>query len=144
MRAQSFVLSILAILISFSVTSCDSGNPIEVSTKLSDTITIGVKDVFLHKDPDFTLQIDSIANDSRCPIGAQCFWEGNAEVRFLLSTINSKAIMFNLNTANIFRKDTVIEGVKFKLIELNHQPDILTRNSYQSYRVKIYYSTLVR
>lgn len=144
MRAQSSVLSILLVFISFSVTSCDPGNPIEASTKLSDTIAIGISEVYQHKHPNFSLQIDSVLNDSRCPIGAQCFWEGNAEVRFQLSSLNSKTIMFNLNTANIFRKDTIIEGVKFKLIELNHQPDIIPRNSYQSYRVKIYYSTLIR
>jgi hypothetical protein len=144
MSTRSSVLSILLVLISFGVASCDSSNPIEVSAKLSDTITIGINEVYQHKQPNFSLKIDSVLNDSRCPIDVQCFWEGNAEVRFKLSSLNSKTIMFNLNTANIFRKDTVIEGVKFKLIELDRQPDIMTRDSYQSYRIKIYYSTLVR
>ncbi|MBV5282790.1 MAG: hypothetical protein JZU53_10210 [Paludibacter sp.] len=142
MKAKFHILYVLMLFI--NLVSCNSNVNVEASTKPSDTITIGIKDVFLHKDPEFTLQVDSILNDSRCPIGAQCFWEGNAEVRFKLSSLNSKTVMFNLNTANIFRKDTIIEGIKFKLIELNNQPDIMGRNSYQSYRVKIYYSTLVR
>lgn len=142
MKAKLHILYVLMLFI--NSVSCNSNVNVEASAKPSDTITIGVNDGFLHKDPNFTLQVDSILNDSRCPIGAQCFWEGNAEVRFKLSSLNSKTVMFNLNTANIFRKDTTIEGVKFKIIELNNQPDIMGRNSYQSYLVKIYYSTLVR
>lgn len=142
MRTRSSLLSILLVIISFLVTSCDLGSPTEVSTRLSDTITIGIKEVYQHRQPNFSLQIDSVLNDSRCPVGVQCFWEGNAEVRFRLTTLNSKPIMFNLNTANSFRKDTVIQDIKFKLIELNHQPYIITRNFYQNYRVKIYYSIL--
>ncbi len=140
MRTPSAFLSILLVIICFIVVGCDSISPIEASSKPSDTITIGINEVFLHKLPDFSLKIDSVLYDSRCPIGALCFWEGNAVVRLQLSTINSKSILFKLNTANAFRKDTVIEGLKFMLIELNNTPDILKTN-YQSYRLKIYYKT---
>ena len=142
MRTRSTLLPVLLVIISFSVTSCESGSSAEMSTRLSDTITIGINEVYQHRQPNFCLQIDSVLNDSRCPVGVQCFWEGNAEVRFRLTTFDSKPIMFNLNTANAFRKDTVIQGTNFKLIELNQQPDIITRNFYQNYRVKIYYSIL--
>ena len=144
MSTRSSVLSILLVLISFAVVSCDSSNPIEISTKLSDTITIGINEVYQHKQPNFSLKIDSVLNDSRCPIDVQCFWEGNAEVRFKLSSLNSKTIMFNLNTLQTFGQEVQLNGVKFKLIDLFPHPDIHTKFSYQSYRVKIYYSTLVR
>jgi len=143
MRTRSAFLSILFVIICFIVVGCDSSSPIEASSKPSDTITLGINEVFLHKQPNFSLKVDSVLYDSRCPIGFQCFWEGNAEVRLQLSTINSKSILFKLNTANAFRKDTVIEGLKFKLIELNNTPDIL-KNNYQNYQVKIYYTTSVK
>jgi len=57
---------------------------------------------------------------------------------------NSNPILFKLNTLQTFGQEVQLNGIKFKLIDLFPHPDIHTKFSYQSYRVKIYYSTLVR
>jgi len=57
---------------------------------------------------------------------------------------NSIPILFKLNTLQTFGQEVQLNGIKFKLIDLFPHPDIHTKFSYQSYRVKIYYSTLVR
>jgi hypothetical protein len=142
MKAKLHILYVLMLFV--SLVSCNSNVNVEASAKPNDTITIGVNDGFLHKDPDFTLQVDSILNDSRCPYGAECIWAGNAEVRMKLVIENSNPILFKLNTLQTFGQEVQLNGIKFKLIDLFPHPDIHTKFSYQSYRVKIYYSTLVR
>jgi len=143
MKTRSIVLSILLVLIGFSFTSCDTNNSIEVSTKLSDTITIGINEVYQHKQPNFSLQIDSILSDSRCPYGGECFWAGNAEVRMRLVVDNSNPILYELNTLQTFGQEIELNGVYFKLIDLIPYPDIHIKFGYQSYQVKIYYSTTI-
>ena len=93
-RPRSTELSILLIIISFSVVSCDSSSSIEASTMFTDTITIRINEVFQHKQPNFSLQIDSVF-DSRCAYGEECVWAGNAEVRMKLVVDNSNPILLN-------------------------------------------------
>jgi len=62
-------------------------------------------------------------NDSRCPEGAMCSWEGNASVEFHLTTKREK-YDFTLDTHRPpnFKNDTVIEGVKYELIDVLPYP----------------------
>ena len=71
MKAKLHILYVLMLFV--SLVSCNSNVNVEASAKPSDTITIGVNDGFLHKDPDFTLRVDSILNDSRCPMVRNVF-----------------------------------------------------------------------
>ena len=142
MRTQSIVSSIYLVLISFLFISCDYSSPIEASTKLSDTITIGINEVYQHKQPNFSLQIDSILSDSRCPYGAECFWAGNAEVRMKLVVDNSYPILFKFNTLQTYGQEVQLNGLEYKLIDVSPHPDILIKFGYQNYRVKIHYSTI--
>ena len=68
--------------------------------------------------------MDSVLNDSRCPSTVICVWEGNAEVRFLL-TIDSIQTDFVLNThgGNHFNSDTVLGGYSIKLLNLSPYPE---------------------
>jgi len=70
---------------------------------------------------NLSFKIDSVLEDSRCPSGVMCIWEGNAKVRFDFS-LNNKLTQFSLNTANSFRRDTTITGYKIQLIRVNPYP----------------------
>jgi hypothetical protein len=67
---------------------------------------------------------DSVVGDSRCPLGVECIWAGNAEVRFKFSEADQKPKFFNLNTLGSFTTDTIINGYKFTLVSLNPYPAI--------------------
>ena len=68
------------------------------------------------------LQVGYI-NDSRCPEGAMCSWEGNASVEFHLTT-KKEEYDFTLDTHRPpnFKNDIVIEGVKYELIDVLPYP----------------------
>lgn len=65
--------------------------------------------------------LDSVVNDSRCPTGFECVWEGDAIAAFTL-TKNKKVTRFNLHTNNRFQNDTIVDGVSVKLIDISPYP----------------------
>jgi hypothetical protein len=67
---------------------------------------------------------DSVVGDSRCPLGAECIWAGNAEVRFRFATADQEPLFFSLNTLPSFKTDTIINGYKFTLTDLKPDPSI--------------------
>lgn len=70
------------------------------------------------------LTFEKVYGDSRCPLGAMCFWEGVAEVNFTLQ-INQTKYPFTLHTLDKlqYQKDTVIQGYNIKLEQLNPYPE---------------------
>ncbi len=85
---------------------------IDVAT---DTITLGYQQIHYDANGDFKLQVDSVSNDSRCPITTNCTWEGNVEVYFDLISNENSHTKFTLNLNPKFRNDTVINNLHIKL-----------------------------
>jgi hypothetical protein len=81
--------------------------------------------------------LQSVLNDSRCPEGVQCFWQGNAEARFKFIKTDEKPIFFNLNTYPGFTNDTIIGGYKFTLKALTPYPSIKNITLPRSYKAEI-------
>jgi len=106
-----------------------------ITDRQNDTITIGLNDIYYDFENGFRLQIDSIASDSRCPYGAECFWAGNADVRLDLIVDGNFHYQFTLNTT--FRNDTIIDKINYKLVQLSPHPVINKTIDYQDYKVKI-------
>lgn len=79
--------------------------------------------------------LDSVLNDSRCPHGVQCIWEGNAEARFKFIKSDAAPVFFNLNTHLGFTNDTIIGEYKFTLKAITPYPgsiEILTPKVYKA------------
>lgn len=87
-----------------------------------DTITLAYNECVNDPENRISICLDSVVNDSRCPTGVMCIWEGNAEVRFRLEQPDQRRVMFNLNTHRGFRNDTTISGYKITLTGLNPYP----------------------
>ena len=65
---------------------------------------------------------ESALNDSRCPEGVECFWEGNAQARFKFVKSNEIPIFFILDTHPGFTTDTIVGGYKITLKTLSPYP----------------------
>lgn len=70
-----------------------------------------------------SLCFDSVLNDSRCPDGAVCVWEGNAEIRLKLSITGIGYQFVELNT-NVLPIDTTINHLNIALISLSPYPSL--------------------
>lgn len=92
----------------------------------------------IKKNADYQISIvlDSVLNDSRCPTGAQCIWAGNAAVRFIYCSENSK-VSFVLNTISSFRTDSLIDGYRIRMIKLSPYPGLGVEIKQSDYKAEI-------
>ena len=104
---------------------------------LNDTIELSYRECVYDPDDHFYICLDSVLNDSRCPTGVMCIWEGNAEVRFRFEKLNENPIFFNLNTHLSSTKDTIIDNHKISLIGLDPYPAIGVRYSQMLYKAQL-------
>jgi hypothetical protein len=77
---------------------------------------------------------DSLIRDSRCPINANCVWQGEATVKLSLQIGNGQSQSFQLSTFNnppAFRNDTIVSGHKIKLLSVSPYPGDETTTPYR-------------
>jgi hypothetical protein len=104
----------------------------------SGTIAVSVSNCVSKKIniQNITVCLDSVY-DSRGPLGAECFWAGEAHCRFK-ATFNNHTYGFNLGTMDaIHKKDTTINGYKFTLDSLTPYPSVNSPHPYTDYKAYI-------
>ena len=69
------------------------------------------------------ITFSSVFSDSRCPIGVDCVWVGNAAIAIEVAKKNKKQVVAMLNTF-LQPKEVAYRGFKIKLVALNPYPDI--------------------
>jgi hypothetical protein len=86
----------------------------------------------------FTCCLDSVLQDSRCPIYAVCIWQGIAVARFKVNTSN-EAHSITLATWKFqsYVKDTTIAGYKIELVNLSAQKEIGKPFGYNDYVAEV-------
>lgn len=108
---------------------------------LNDTVYLSYQDCLNDNENKMYICLDSVLNDSRCPIGVYCFWEGNAIVRLKYQKYNSKPVIFDLNTHKEFSSDTIIDRYKFTLLGLTPYPVAHQIIAQKDYKAKILIET---
>ncbi len=88
---------------------------------LNDTITIQAGQTMVNQPENFTITFDSLKNESRCPLGMECFWAGYASAVFHY-TKNYHPVYFTLYTLSTMGNDTTIDQYNIKLIDLSPYP----------------------
>jgi hypothetical protein len=107
------------------------------SVVFNDTIELSYKKCVYEPEDQFYICLDSVLNDSRCPTGVMCIWEGNAEVKLKFEKVNENPVYFNLNTNLRFTRDTVIDGYSISLIDLSPYPEIGVKHSPTLYKASL-------
>lgn len=130
-----FLFAQVLSLITFS--ACDFISPVDVPIRETDSIFINVNEMLTLENVDLKLTFDSVLSDSRCPLGVQCVWEGNAEVQFDVNIENSVQHIIKLNTNPTYRQDTVIQGFSIRLQELKPYPVYNEELKYSDYKAKL-------
>ena len=69
-----------------------------------------------------TVKFDGVSSDSRCPIGVQCFWEGDAAVLFSVSEPARASAALELHTAGRFPREGTYGRYRLRLVSLVPQP----------------------
>jgi hypothetical protein len=92
-------------------------------SQADEIVDLNYKESKYIQDQTISISLDSVLNDSRCPNGAACVWVGNAAVRFSY-TRETQNSFFVLNTFANFRTDTLLDGYRIKLVQLNPYPQL--------------------
>lgn len=83
------------------------------------------------------LTFQSVEEDSRCPEGVQCAWEGNARVRIGYITPDHPPIDFALNTSGRYTRDTTIQGYHITLRAVLPTPKANVKIDPKEYSVRM-------
>jgi hypothetical protein len=69
-----------------------------------------------------TLTFATVADDSRCPVGVSCVWEGDAAIELRAEADGEKPETVRLHTSDRFPREARVHGVTVTLERLEPQP----------------------
>lgn len=125
LKTSSFLL---AVLILCFITACHKDS-LQYSFGKQGLVTYQKPGTWGSGGKSITVQWDQLIQESRCPNGAECFWEGVAEVQFTVEGIVANTVNIKLGTLTVASNgfapnelDTL--GYHFKLINLSPYPAI--------------------
>ena len=93
------------------------GSPDTLFVKMNETVQIYAG--------NFSIRLDSVIGDSRCPTDVTCFWEGRVDARFVF-TKNGSSILDTLSNGaevvNWPNDKTAQFGFKIQMLEMKPHP----------------------
>ncbi len=96
-------------------------NPPTKSFLFGDTVTVAFDQTVVNDNENIRLHFSKLISEERCPVDSECFWEGNAEVRFEFFSDGTKSV-FSLNTFSGYTRDTTIAPYRIRMIGLAPWP----------------------
>jgi hypothetical protein len=119
------ILSTLLLIVLLTNCNKNSEKMCDLTSIINDTLNVSVNKSTSNNLYQFTVTIDSVLNDSRCPSNANCIWMGNAAVRFLFTNNDEvKKFVLNTNGGTNYPSDTTIDGYYIKLVTLSPYPEV--------------------
>jgi hypothetical protein len=130
MRLKTIIIPVTFLLTGLFVTGCElfQGNRYcsdygAEDLTLNETVDFRYSELYCNSEYEFRLSFDSLS-DGRCPIGAWCIWEGNARVMLHVQQPGENTITFWLNSHSSLLTDTIVNGLRFELIDLLPYPEV--------------------
>ena len=114
--AMKPLLSCMCAVFLLAISSCRKTN---LTNELA-PIKIGECGAQMINGNNISICFNELLEDSRCPINADCVWQGVARAGFTFKAKGQEA-SFDLATLNmnpIYRQDTVLFGFKIHLVDL--------------------------
>jgi hypothetical protein len=121
---KSVILSLILLFI--------FGSMIEIQAQTTPPSTITVKHQKTVTKENLTIKFVSVVEDSRCPVGVNCIWAGNAKVQIKISNKKGISQTFELNT-DLQPQIAAFDGFEIKLQNLTPHPKAETTTSPNSY-----------
>jgi hypothetical protein len=88
-------------------------------------------------DDNLSVRFDGVTEESRCPVGVQCVWEGDAVVQLTLERPPAAAEARVLHTSQRFERETEYAGLVVRLVDLQPEPREGGTIAPEDYRVKL-------
>ena len=90
---------------------------------------------FVRSSGAITCCLDSVIQDSRCPINAVCIWGGIGVARFTIKFKNENHVieLATQKFSNLYNKDTTLAGFNIELVNLSPHPELDKPLNYSNY-----------
>jgi hypothetical protein len=86
---------------------------------------------------DVTVTFEEVVEDSRCPTGADCIWEGDAAVKIRLNIPNASPSNYTLHTNKQFVREIEHGGVRILLVAVTPHPTAEAAPRRDEYRITL-------
>ncbi|MFI6318641.1 hypothetical protein ACIBG8_14025 [Nonomuraea sp. NPDC050556] len=123
---------VLALAVPMSLLSCGSATAGGVEP--GKVFTLAVGDTARLADPEYAVTLTGVGQDSRCPEGVQCVWEGDAVVTVRITAGTAAPTEHELHTNARFATAVTVAGHELRLVALNPHPKQGVTLAADSYR----------
>ena len=89
------------------------GSPSEIEVRVGQTVRVAM----------VAITFVGVSDDSRCPTGVTCVWEGDAIVRLRVGRDGATDEPVSLHANPRFSQEAVAAGVRLRLVRLEPYPD---------------------
>lgn len=97
------------------------GSALESQAQASQRVSLRVGKQKKLSGSKLTIKFVSLVEDSRCPIGVNCVWAGNATIKVKVTNARGESKIVDLNT-NLGIKGDILGGYQFNLESLTPHP----------------------
>jgi hypothetical protein len=129
---MKFSAYFISLIVLFILASCT-----KQSTQAGENY-ISVNQCQSYYNGSVTCCLDSVIQDSRCPLNATCIWAGIGVVRFKVN-VSTAAHTITLATFKFppYPPDTIVSGFKIELVNLSAQKEMEKPFGYNDYIAEV-------
>ncbi len=112
-------LSVLAVVIAtIAITSCDKSMPVK-----KDAVALGSCRTLTFDKGQVSICYNKLLNESRCPVGGQCVWQGMAVGQFsFVEGGNTHILTLSTLKFGPYDSDTIIGNYRIELQDITPYP----------------------
>ncbi|WP_431894892.1 hypothetical protein [Nonomuraea sp. bgisy101] len=115
----------IALAVPLSLLSCGSataGSGGEIAAEPGKVFTLASGDTARLTGAELTVTLTGVGQDSRCPTGVQCVWEGDAVVKVRVTAGTAPPADHELHTSGRFETAITVAGHELRLVDLKPYP----------------------
>jgi hypothetical protein len=115
----------IALLFAICFLGCDGNNEVINPGTVTFPMTVNLRAGEFVRLPQlgFIARFDSVTSDSRCPLGAECVWQGDGATRISILRDVDQAVTCTLHTT-LSPTLILVNGVAVRLKELDPYPQL--------------------
>jgi hypothetical protein len=138
----------LIFILPFLLLGCDDHAPIPLYRAQQNIYTLRYGQTVMIRSLGIKIGFNDLLSDSRCPMGAMCYWEGVAEIKLSLTKQYMDTLFIKSSIAGYVDRnkgfhmpiDTI--GIQVKLLQLDPYPKIGYKSRISSYTALLEISRL--
>lgn len=128
-------LAVALVMVTLACASAPAGGPGDQSAIQQPVLSRGESVRLV--GTDLLLQFEEVIADSRCPLGTECVWEGDAAVRISITAPGQPASVYTIHSSERFGRDVVHGPLRVRFVSLAPHPSAGKATTPDEYRLSL-------